>query len=90
MDRDRDGFILATEFLEIMALLKNHLMTPFVREHLISSVAVGKEPEPLRKVSFPRFTAAISLLNNMELVKRIYDSLSHQYHRSDITRGEYI
>ena len=35
MDRDHDGLIGAREFQQILALLQGHLLTPFVRAHLL-------------------------------------------------------
>ena len=40
-----------------------------------------------KKVSYPYFTAFISLLNNMELVKQIYLSATHGSLTKELTKG---
>ncbi|XP_053372526.1 electrogenic aspartate/glutamate antiporter SLC25A13, mitochondrial-like isoform X2 [Mercenaria mercenaria] len=67
-DHDNNGYINAKDFEEIMISLKSYLLTPFVQENLVS-VAVG---DFHKKISYAYFTAFISLLNNMELMKKIY------------------
>lgn len=40
-----------------------------------------------QRVSFPYFMAFISLLNNMELVKRIYLNASNEVRNREVTKG---
>ncbi|KAJ8319625.1 hypothetical protein KUTeg_002827 [Tegillarca granosa] len=68
-DKNNTGFINAKCFEEIMFSLKSYLLTPFVRDNLIT-VALGGERH--RKISYSYFIAFVSLLNNMELIKKIY------------------
>ncbi|XP_052265323.1 electrogenic aspartate/glutamate antiporter SLC25A13, mitochondrial-like isoform X2 [Dreissena polymorpha] len=67
-DTDSNGYINAKDFEEIMTSLKSYLLTDFVKENLVS-IAVG---DFHKKISYAFFNAFISLLNNMELVKKIY------------------
>ncbi|KAH8271254.1 hypothetical protein KR018_003749, partial [Drosophila ironensis] len=59
------GFISPLDFQDIIVKVKRHLLTPDVKDNLVS-VTEG------HKVSFPYFMAFTSLLNNMELMKQIY------------------
>ncbi|KAH8384201.1 hypothetical protein KR200_002283, partial [Drosophila serrata] len=67
--RSRDpagtGFISPLDFQDIIVKVKRHLLTPGVKDNLVS-VTEG------HKVSFPYFMAFTSLLNNMELIKQVY------------------
>ncbi|CAD5119751.1 DgyrCDS8346 [Dimorphilus gyrociliatus] len=86
LDKDKRGYITTLEFREIMTLLKPHLLTDFVRENLVH-LAGG---ERSHQVTFQYFTAFVSLLNNMELVKRIHDFISKGYSSTEITKEEYL
>jgi len=86
MDHDKQGYISSLEFFDIMFMLKSHLLTPFVQENLVT-VAGG---EKAHQVTFPYFTAFISLLNNMELVKQIYKSASRGNTAAEITKAEFL
>ncbi|XP_017101160.2 calcium-binding mitochondrial carrier protein Aralar1 isoform X2 [Drosophila bipectinata] len=59
------GFISPLDFQDIIVKVKRHLLTPNVKDNLVS-VTEG------HKVSFPYFMAFTSLLNNMELIKQVY------------------
>ncbi|KAH8307977.1 hypothetical protein KR059_003763, partial [Drosophila kikkawai] len=59
------GFISPLDFQDIIVKVKRHLLTPGVKDNLVS-VTEG------HKVSFPYFMAFTSLLNNMELIKQVY------------------
>lgn len=64
-DTNGTGFISALDFANIMTQIKRHLLTKEVQENLMGITHA-------QKVSFPFFMAFNSLLNNMELVKKIY------------------
>uniref|UniRef100_A0A336KXR9 CSON001881 protein n=1 Tax=Culicoides sonorensis TaxID=179676 RepID=A0A336KXR9_CULSO len=64
-DPNGTGFISALDFQDIMLTVKKHLLTPAVKDNLVA-MTQG------HKVSFPYFMAFNSLLNNMELIKRVY------------------
>lgn len=49
--------------------------------------AAGGGQGGAQHVSFPYFMAFITLLNNMELVKRIYLNASNENHNREITKG---
>ena len=52
---------------------------------LIFQVAGGREAH---QVSYPYFTAFISLLNNMELIKKIYLSATRGHYDQEVTKGK--
>lgn len=51
--------------------------------------AAGGGQGGAQHVSFPYFMAFITLLNNMELVKRIYLNASNEHRNREITKGNF-
>ncbi|XP_050463119.1 calcium-binding mitochondrial carrier protein Aralar1 isoform X2 [Cataglyphis hispanica] len=86
-DKDGAGFISALDFQDIMLSIKSHLLTKDVRDNLIAAVSVGQSG---RKVSFPYFMAFNSLLNNMELIKRIYLNATNGHRYQEVTKEEFL
>lgn len=82
-DKNRSGFISALDFQDIMLNVKRHLMTNEVKDNLIQ-VTEG------HKVSFPYFMAFCSLLNNMELIKRVYLNATGGNRIDPITKDELL
>ncbi|ETN64037.1 mitochondrial solute carrier [Anopheles darlingi] len=82
-DTSGSGFISALDFQDIMVNVKKHLLTSEVRDNLIA-VTEG------HKVSFPYFMAFNSLLNNMELIKRIYLNATSGNRLEPITKDELL
>ncbi|CAO1429310.1 unnamed protein product [Diamesa serratosioi] len=82
-DPNRSGFISALDFQDIMLNVKKHLLTGEVKNNLIQ-VTEG------HKVSFPYFMAFNSLLNNMELIKRIYLNAAGGNRLEPITKDELL
>lgn len=74
-DKNNNGYISAKDFEEILLSLKDYLLTPFVKDNVITVVLGG---EHTRQISYAYFAAFISLLNNMELVKKIYMSATRR------------
>ncbi|XP_050406141.1 electrogenic aspartate/glutamate antiporter SLC25A13, mitochondrial [Patella vulgata] len=87
LDVGNTGFITAQNFEQIILKLKNHLLTPFVEENLIA-IALGGEKH--RQISYAYFTAFISLLNNLELVKKIYLAATRRDMNKAITKEEML
>jgi len=52
--------------------------------YILQAVGVGQSG---RKVSFPYFMAFNSLLNNMELIKRIYLNATNGHRYQEVTKG---
>jgi solute carrier family 25 aspartate/glutamate transporter 12/13 len=77
------GFITALDFQDIMLNVKKHLLTADVKNNLIQ-VTEG------HKVSFPYFMAFCSLLNNMELIKRIYLAAAEGNRLEPITKDDLL
>lgn len=86
-DKSGSGFISANDFQEIMLLSKSHLLTSGVRDNLLPAAGGG---QGVHRVSFPYFMAFISLLNNMELVKRIYLNASNENRNREVTKDEFL
>ncbi|XP_063704479.1 calcium-binding mitochondrial carrier protein Aralar1 isoform X2 [Culicoides brevitarsis] len=78
-DPNGSGFISALDFQDTMINVKKHLLTPAVRDNLVA-VTQGQ------KVSFPYFMAFNSLLNNMELIKRVYLNASSGSRVEEVTK----
>lgn len=87
LDADKTGYISAMDFENIMISLKSYLLTPFVKENLVT-VTLGGERH--RQVSYTYFIAFISLLNNMELVKKIYMAASQRDANREVTKEEIL
>lgn len=71
-DRQKIGLISSVDFRKIMTSVKNHMLTEFVRNNLVS-VAGGAGAH---LVSFPYYVAFNSLLAKLELFKRIYMTMA--------------
>ncbi|KYM93422.1 Calcium-binding mitochondrial carrier protein Aralar1 [Cyphomyrmex costatus] len=70
-----------------MFSIKSHLLTKDVKDNLIAAVGIGQSG---RKVSFPYFMAFNSLLNNMELIKRIYLNATNGHRYQEVTKEEFL
>ncbi|KAK3106010.1 hypothetical protein FSP39_010838 [Pinctada imbricata] len=86
-DLKNQGSINAKDFEEIMMSLKSYMLTDFVRDNLVT-VALGGERH--RRISYSYFTAFISLLNNMELIKKIYMSITRRDKSQEVTKEEML
>ncbi|XP_026321987.1 calcium-binding mitochondrial carrier protein Aralar1 isoform X2 [Hyposmocoma kahamanoa] len=86
-DKDSTGFISAGDFREIMLSVKDHLLTKDMRNKVIMASGF---PQGERKVSFPFFMAFNSLLNNMELIKRVYLNASQGSKTHEVTKEEFL
>ncbi|GAB1867956.1 Calcium-binding mitochondrial carrier protein Aralar1 isoform X3 [Camponotus japonicus] len=86
-DKDGAGFISALDFQDIMLSIKSHLLTKEVKDNLVAAISTGQSG---RKVSFPYFMAFNSLLNNMELIKRIYLNATNGHRYQEVTKEEFL
>ncbi|KAM7407454.1 hypothetical protein PAMA_003263 [Pampus argenteus] len=82
-DKNKSGTITAVDFSDIMATIRHHMLTPFVEENLVS--AAGGH-----MVSFSYFNAFSALLNNMELVRKIYSTLAGTHRDTLVTKEEFV
>ncbi|KAF1382547.1 hypothetical protein PFLUV_G00144920 [Perca fluviatilis] len=85
-DKKKIGTITALDFSDIMATIRHHMLTPFVEENLVS--AAGGSTSHM--VSFSYFNAFNSLLNNMELVRKIYSTLAGTHKDTLVTKEEFV
>ncbi|KAF4518896.1 hypothetical protein B566_EDAN015288 [Ephemera danica] len=86
-DKDGSGFISALDFQDIMVSIKSHLLTKEVRANLVAAAGGGYGGH---RVSFPFFIAFNSLLNNMELIKRIYLNATNGNRNAEVTKEEFL
>ncbi|KAG8276353.1 hypothetical protein J6590_067668 [Homalodisca vitripennis] len=86
-DKEGTGFITALDFRDIMGSIKSHLLTKEVKDNLVAAAGGGQSGH---KVSFPYFMAFNSLLNNMELVKRIYLNATNGQKDQELTKEEFL
>ncbi|XP_066497446.1 electrogenic aspartate/glutamate antiporter SLC25A12, mitochondrial-like [Hoplias malabaricus] len=85
-DKLKSGMISALDFSDIMATIRHHMLSPFVEENLVSVVGGGTS----HMVGFPYFTAFNSLLNNMELIRKIYSTMAGTRKDTLITKEEFV
>ncbi|XP_050504579.1 calcium-binding mitochondrial carrier protein Aralar1 isoform X3 [Diabrotica virgifera virgifera] len=86
-DTNGSGFISLSAFQEIMTSIKSHLLTKQVQSHLIEAATISQGGS---RVSFPYFIAFNSLLNNMELVKRIYLNVTNGHRTQEVSKEEFM
>uniref|UniRef100_A0A8C5PNT5 Solute carrier family 25 member 12 n=1 Tax=Leptobrachium leishanense TaxID=445787 RepID=A0A8C5PNT5_9ANUR len=84
-DKNKSGLITALDFHDIMTTIRSHMLTAFVEENLVS--AAGGTIS--HQVSFSYFNAFNSLLNNMELVRKIYSTLAGSKKDLEVTKEEF-
>ncbi|KAL2081586.1 hypothetical protein ACEWY4_023439 [Coilia grayii] len=85
-DKGKSGVISALDFSDIMSTIRHHMLTPFVEENLVSAAGGGTS----HMVSFSYFNAFNSLLNNMELIRKIYSTMSGTRKDTEVTKGEFV
>lgn len=86
-DKEGTGFISILDFQEIMISIKSHLLTKQVQTHLVEA---ARESQGGSRMSFPYFIAFNSLLNNMELVKRIYLNVTNGHRTQEVSKEEFM
>ncbi|KAJ2952186.1 hypothetical protein O0L34_g4466 [Tuta absoluta] len=86
-DKDGSGFITVGDFKNIMMSVKNHLLTNELKNKVISASGF---PQGERKISFPYYMAFNSLLNNMELIKRVYLNATSGSRTQEVTKEEFL
>lgn len=86
-DTKKQGIISALDFSEIMIHCKNHLLSEDVRHNL---VAVAGSQTGGHQVTYPYFIAFNTLLNNMEIIKRIFFSFTKGNTQIEVTKEEFF
>jgi len=84
-DKEGSGFITAADFEEIMISVKSHLLTDPIKNNL-KAIAKGSRD----KVSYPYFIAFISLLSNMELIKKVYLNATSNSRTTELTKEDFL
>uniref|UniRef100_A0A6Q2YKC6 EF-hand domain-containing protein n=1 Tax=Esox lucius TaxID=8010 RepID=A0A6Q2YKC6_ESOLU len=85
-DRTHSGSISALDFRDIMVTIRPHMLTPFVEESLVAAAGGSTS----HQVSFSYFNGFNSLLNNMELIRKIYTTLAGSSKVVEVTKEEFI
>ncbi|XP_012696143.2 calcium-binding mitochondrial carrier protein Aralar1 isoform X2 [Clupea harengus] len=85
-DKAKSGIISAMDFSDIMVTIRHHMLTPFVEENLVSAAGGGTS----HMVSFSYFNAFNSLLNNMELIRKIYSTVAGNRKDTLLTKEEFV
>lgn len=86
-DTKKIGQIMPQNFEKILLQLKSHLLSPFVRENLENLISNSASNE---QISYPFFVGFIYLLNNMELIKKIFLACTNDHPSMEITRGQFL
>lgn len=86
-DQTHTGTISVTDFNNTILLLKNHMMTKFVRDNLLATTVLSRKHG---KISFAYYMGFIGLLSNMELMKHVHRIRSHGDQRVEFTREEFL
>ncbi|XP_028662134.1 calcium-binding mitochondrial carrier protein Aralar1 isoform X2 [Erpetoichthys calabaricus] len=85
-DKSKSGSISALDFSDIMVTIRSYMLTPFVEENLVSAAGGSIS----HQVSFSYFTAFNSLLNNMELIRKMYSILAGSKKDVEVTKEEFV
>ncbi|XP_069504648.1 electrogenic aspartate/glutamate antiporter SLC25A13, mitochondrial isoform X2 [Ambystoma mexicanum] len=85
-DNDHTGTVNAMDFRDIMVTIRPHVLTPFVEQCLVA--AAGGTIS--HQVSFSYFNGFNSLLNNMELIRKIYSTLAGHRKDVEVTKEEFV
>lgn len=86
-DVEGTGFISVDEFKEIITTINKHMLTPEVESRIIE---VTSKSSALRKVSFQKYIAFNSMLENIELLKRIYLNYTKGNRNQALTKEEFM
>ncbi|CAH8853897.1 unnamed protein product [Trichobilharzia szidati] len=87
LDEDKTGTITVNQFVDVIIQLKSHLLTDFIKENLLT-VALHGETDG--RITFAYYMAFITLLSNMELVKKVYLSRTHGNAKTELTKEEML
>uniref|UniRef100_A0A8B9KIN4 Solute carrier family 25 member 13 n=1 Tax=Astyanax mexicanus TaxID=7994 RepID=A0A8B9KIN4_ASTMX len=85
-DKARTGAISALDFRDIMVTIRPHMLTSFVEECLVAAASGSTS----HQVSFSYFNGFNSLLNNMELIRKIYTTMAGHRKDVEVTKEEFI
>ncbi|XP_048366927.1 calcium-binding mitochondrial carrier protein Aralar2 isoform X2 [Sphaerodactylus townsendi] len=85
-DNAQAGRVTAIDFRDIMVTIRPHMLTPFVEECLVA--AAGGTTS--HQVSFSYFNGFNTLLNNMELIRKIYSTLAGNKKGVEVTKEEFV
>ncbi|XP_077793079.1 electrogenic aspartate/glutamate antiporter SLC25A13, mitochondrial isoform X2 [Podarcis muralis] len=85
-DNAQAGRVTAIDFRDIMVTIRPHMLTSFVEECLVA--AAGGTTS--HQVSFSYFNGFNTLLNNMELIRKIYSTLAGHRKDVEVTKEEFV
>lgn len=86
-DEKSNGYILPSNFKTILLNLKDYLLSPYVKENLSDLIKLSSN-QPT--ISFQFFVAFIYLLNNMELIKKVYLTCANEHPNTEVSKGQFL
>jgi len=86
-DKEGSGFINAADFEEIMINIKSHLLSDKIKSNLRAAAIASPGGN---SVSYAYFIAFISLLSNVELIKKVYLNASNGSRTVDVSKDEFL
>lgn len=84
-DSTSKGYILPSHFKTIITELKGHLLSPYLKENLDNIINKNQS-----MITFPYFNAFIYLLNNMELIKKVYMMCSKENVNKEVSKSHFM
>ncbi|CAF0768277.1 unnamed protein product [Brachionus calyciflorus] len=86
-DIQKKGYILPSNFKTILLQMKSNLLSPYVRENLDALITRSTDQNT---ITYPHFVAFIYLLNNMELIKKIYLTIADEHPNREVSKGQFL
>lgn len=86
-DTEGKGFITASDFTEIMTSMKGDLMSNTLRDNLMLAAQIGDHGH---YVSYAFFNAFLSLLQSMDLIKKVYLHATRGSRQVEVTKEEFL
>lgn len=85
-DVNSQGTISALDFSQIMTSCKSHLLSDNVKRNLVAVASADGG----NQITFPYFIAFNTLMNNMEIIKRIFLSFTKENAHTEMTKEEFL
>jgi len=86
-DTEGKGFITASDFTSIMTSMRGDLISSTLRDNLTLAAQIGENGH---FVSYAFFNAFLSLLQNMDLIKKVYLHATQGSRQAEVTKEEFL
>lgn len=94
LDKTNLGYISLKNFETILKELRQYQLSEFISNHLDDIVTSSSTTALPNQISFPYFIAFLSVLSNIESMKKIYLSVcekkAHGFKTASITKDEFL